>query len=74
MAISTIRKRFILAGAALLLLGGGAAWWRISRQVRQALNSPTRTIQPLQFAPLPMPTMQVDHWGGSEVSAVALSP
>ncbi len=74
MAISTIRKRFILAGAALLLLGAGAAWWRISRQVRQAFAAPTRKLQPLQFTPLPMPTMQVDHWGGGEVSAVALSP
>ena len=74
MVIPTIRKRFILAGAALLLLGGGAAWWRISSQVRQAFATPTRHTQPLQFAPLPMPTMQVDHWGGGGVTAVALSP
>lgn len=74
MAIFTNRRRFILAGAALLLvlLAGGSAWWRISRQVRQAFNGPTRNLQPLQFSPLPMPTMQVERWGGGEVSALSL--
>lgn len=76
MVISTARKRFILVGAAslVLFLGGGAAWWRISRQVRQAFDTPTRNTKPLQFALLPMPTLRVERWGGGEVSAVGLSP
>ncbi len=74
MALSTVRKRFILAGAALLLLGGGSAWWRLSRQVRQAFYTPTRTTRTLQFAPLPTADLRVERWGGGEVAAVALSP
>jgi hypothetical protein len=76
MTLSTVRKRFILMGTALLmlLLGGGAVWWRISRQVRQAFNTSTRIIKPLQFTPLPVPTIRVESWGGGDVSAVGLSP
>ncbi|MBL0311635.1 MAG: hypothetical protein IPP78_02755 [Holophagaceae bacterium] len=74
MRTSPIRNRLIIAGAALLFLGGGVAWWRISRQVRQAFDTPTRNLQALQFAPLAMPSMQVEHWGGGEVSALGLSP
>jgi len=74
MLLSNSWKRLVLAGAAVLLIGGGAAWWRLSRQVRQALEGPTRNTQPLQFVPLSAPLMRIQVWGGGEVAGLGLSP
>jgi hypothetical protein len=69
------RRLVIFSSLGLLLLGGLATgYFLLSRSVRQAMETPAGSTQPLQFSALPLPATRLEHWGGGEVEAVAATP
>ena len=74
MSTPLLRRRAILVAVGLLILGGGfSAYFKLRRDLRNALAAPVRTTRPLQFVGVLPPQMQVERWGGSEVEAITVS-
>ncbi len=67
------RGRSIALVGLVAASAAAALYWKTSRDVEQALATPPPDEQLLQFTALPHGGATLPRWGGSEVSAVALS-
>jgi len=72
MVLLSKRSAAVLGAFGLLaLLAGAAAWYKVARDVRQALARAPGSSAELRLVPLPEAPARIERWGGGEVEAVA---
>lgn len=67
-------RKTVLMVALLATVAGAVAVALLGRSVRQAFEPSPVDSRPLQLASLEPPRHALEHWGGAEVEAVALTP
>lgn len=64
----------VLSALGVLVIGTGIAFYlKVSHDVGQALAASGKHSEPLEFIALPLPPDSIEHWGGGEVAAVAVT-